>query len=367
MLNIAVIGAGRIGAIHAANVAAHPDTTLTWVCDPVPGVAERFASLGAKASVDPAQVIGAADVDAVVICSPTPSHVDLILAATRAGKAVLCEKPVDLDVARALACEAEVRAAGGRVMIGFNRRFDPTFAEVHARVAAGEIGALEQLTIISRDPAAPSPAYVATSGGMFTDMTIHDLDMARFFLGPIVAVQAVRQNVVDPGIKDAGDIDAAVVTLQAASGAVGVILNDRRCAYGYDQRLEAFGADGMLQARNQHATSVAASTATRTGAANRVQDFFLQRYADAYRAELDAFVRAVAAGEPLSPSLADGCAALVLADAALQASRSGATVHIPQVKTERGATPTPPAVAEFSTTTVGDGRAGLLATESRRK
>jgi len=328
MLNTAVIGAGRIGAIHARNVAAHPQATLTWVCDPVPGATDSFASLGAAISRDPDEVIGAADVDAVVICSPTPTHVELILRATKAGKAVLCEKPVDLDVARASACATQVRDAGGRVMVGFNRRFDPTFAEVRARVAAGEIGDLEQLTIVSRDPAPPNPAYVAASGGMFFDMTIHDFDMARFFLGPIAAVQAVGQNVVDAGIKAAGDIDAAVVTLTAVSGAVGVIVNDRRCAYGYDQRLEAFGSAGLLEARNHVDTSVAASTATHTGAANRVQDFFLQRYADAYRLELDAFITSIADGEPPHPDLDDGCAALVLAQAALKASRTGRAVEL---------------------------------------
>ncbi len=328
MLKVAVIGAGRIGAIHARNVAAHSQAALTWVCDPVPGAADRLAGPEVKTTLDPSDVIGAADVDAVMICSPTPTHVDLILQAVAAGKAVLCEKPVDLDIARAQACRDQVKAQGGVVMIGFNRRFDPTFAEVRQRVVAGEIGRLEQLTIISRDPTPPSPAYVAASGGMFRDMTIHDFDMARFFLGPIARVQAVGQNVVDPGIAEAGDIDAAAVLLTAVSGAVGVILNDRRCAYGYDQRLEAFGERGMLEARNQHGTSVGAFTAAYTGAGNRVQDFFLQRYADAYRLELNAFIDAVESGRPVSPDLGDGCEALVLADAAQAASKAGSVVEI---------------------------------------
>ncbi|MDR1808603.1 MAG: inositol 2-dehydrogenase [Propionibacteriaceae bacterium] len=332
MVNIAVIGAGRIGAIHAANVAAHPDTNLLWVADPVAGAAERVAApLGAKATLDAAEALADPAVEALVICSPTPTHVELILAGVQAGKAVLCEKPVDLDLARARQCLATVEAAGGKVMIGFNRRFDPTFAEVNARVAAGEIGRLEQVTIISRDPNPPSAAYVATSGGMFKDMTIHDFDMARFFLGDVVTVRAVGQNVVDPAIQEAGDIDAAVVVLEGASGAVATIVNNRRCAFGYDQRLEAFGATGMLEGRNQFATTVAASTATTTGAMGRVQDFFLQRYADAYRVELDTFVQALAAGSPMSPSLADGVAALALAEAALQSHTSGATVAVATV------------------------------------
>jgi myo-inositol 2-dehydrogenase/D-chiro-inositol 1-dehydrogenase len=326
MLNIGVIGAGRIGAIHAANVAANPGSSLTWVSDPVPGAAERFVQLGARASLDPAEVIAAADVDAVVICSPTPTHVELILTAVAAGKAVLCEKPVDLDIARARDCQRKVEAVQGKVMIGFNRRFDPTFAQVHARLAAGEIGKLEQLTIISRDPSAPQASYVAQSGGIFRDMTIHDFDMANFFLGPIETVQAVGQNVVDPQIAAAGDNDAAVVLLKAASGAVGTIINNRRCAYGYDQRLEAFGAEGMLEGRNQHATSVALSTADFSQAAGRVQDFFLQRYADAYRLELEAFIKAVSGNGTFSPSLADGVAALALADAALESSQTGRAV-----------------------------------------
>ncbi|MDR1767047.1 MAG: inositol 2-dehydrogenase [Propionibacteriaceae bacterium] len=326
MLNIAVVGAGRIGAIHAANVAASPDANLAWVCDPVPGAADKLSHLGGRVGLDARQAIASDDVDAVVIGSPTPTHVELILAAVEAGKAVLCEKPVDLDLARARQCQAAVEAAGGRVMIGFNRRFDPTFAEVHARLQSGEIGQLEQLTIVSRDPAAPPASYVAVSGGIFRDMTIHDFDMAHFFLGEVESVQAVGQNVVDPAIAEVGDSDAAVVVLKAKSGAVATIINNRRCAYGYDQRLEAFASAGMLEARNQHATSAAVSTATLSGAANRVQDFFLQRYADAYRLELAAFVKAVAEGGPFSPSLADGVTALALADAALESSKSGQTV-----------------------------------------
>ncbi|MDR0284500.1 MAG: inositol 2-dehydrogenase [Propionibacteriaceae bacterium] len=328
MINIAVIGAGRIGAIHAGNVASHPQTRLAWVSDPVPAARARLAPLGACLTSDPAEAIVAADVDAVIVCSPTPTHVNLIRLATAAGKPVLCEKPVDLDLARAVDCLATV---GGPVMIGFNRRFDPSFAEVRARVAAGEIGQVEQLTIISRDPAPPGPEYVAVSGGLFRDMTIHDFDMARFFLGPIATVRAAGQNLVDPRIGELGDIDGAVVILTAASGATATILNSRRCAYGYDQRLEAFGSAGLLEARNQYATSVAVSCAATTGARGRVQDFFLERYAAAYRLELDAFVRAITAGEAPRPDLRDGCEALNLADAALRSLATGAAVTVPSL------------------------------------
>jgi myo-inositol 2-dehydrogenase/D-chiro-inositol 1-dehydrogenase len=328
VLRIAVIGAGRIGAIHAANVVAHPDATLAWVADPVPGAAERLAGSGARTTLDPKEAVAAPDVDAVMVCSPTPTHVQLIAAGVRAGKAVFSEKPVDLDIGRAEALLAEVERAGGRVMMGFNRRFDPSFAQIQQRVAAGEVGELEQLIIVSRDPSAPSPEYVASSGGLFRDMTIHDFDLARFFLGEIVSVQAVGQNVVDPGIKRAGDIDAGVVLLRAASGAVATIVNSRRCAFGYDQRLEAFGSKGMLQAENQRATSVVASNASVSAAGSRYQDFFLERYAQAYRVELDEFVARVADGGSFTPSLRDGCAALALANAALASSKSGVAEKI---------------------------------------
>jgi len=326
VIRLAVVGAGRIGAVHAANVVAHSEAELAWVVSPRRAPAERLAQGRARVTSDLTEAL--ADVDGVIVCSPTPTHVALISAATAAGKAVLSEKPVDLDLGRARDCLHEVAARGGRVMIGFNRRFDPTFAEIRDRVAQGEIGRLEQLVITSRDPAPPPADYAAASGGLFVDMAIHDLDLGRFFLGPIVAVQAVGQNVVDPAIAAAGDVDAAVIVLEAASGATATIIDHRRCVFGYDQRLEAFGASGMLQARNQQATSVALSTRQVTGAAGRAQDFFIERYAAAYRRELDSFVSAVASGGRFEPSLADGVAALELAQAAATAARTGQRVLV---------------------------------------
>jgi myo-inositol 2-dehydrogenase/D-chiro-inositol 1-dehydrogenase len=268
-------------------------------------------------------------VDAIVIASPTPTHVDLTLAAVRKGKPVLCEKPVDLDLARAQTCQAQVAEAGGRVMIGFNRRFDPTFADIHRRVAAGTVGAVEHLSIVSRDPSLPPINYLATSGGIFRDMTIHDLDLARWFLGEIVEVQATGQNVIDPRVAQIGDIDAATLVLRSASGAVATVVNSRRCAFGYDQRIELFGAEGMLQAFNQAPTSIRTTLATSTDAGDRYQDFFLERYTDAYRRELAAFASAIAAGSTLTPSLDDGVAALELAEAAGVSLASRTAVRLP--------------------------------------
>lgn len=327
MLNIAIIGAGRIGAVHAATVAAHPDARLVLVADPFADSAARVGALhGARSTTDIAEVYADDDVDAVIIGSPTPTHVDHIVSAVRAGKAVLCEKPVDLSIARVDECLAAIAGKEDTVMIGFNRRFDPTFAEIHARIRDGEIGALEQLTIISRDPSAPPASYLADSGGIFRDMTIHDFDTARFFLGDIVEVSAVGQH-LDPAM-DVGDFDAAVVTLVAASGAVTTIINSRHCASGYDQRLEAFGPSGVLEAVNHTATSVRYSGTSQTSANGPYLGFFLQRYADAYRIELSHFIDSVTRGVAPSPSILDGRAALVLADAATLSATTGERVAV---------------------------------------
>ena len=263
-------------------------------------------------------------IGAVLIASATTTHVDLITRAAQAGKAVLCEKPIDLDLARVDACWAAIGARKPLVMVGFNRRFDPSFRALRERVQAGEIGRLEQVVITSRDPSPPPASYVAGSGGLFRDMTIHDFDMARYLAGEIVEAAAFGANLV--GVK--GDIDAAMVVLRAASGALVHINNSRRCAYGYDQRIEAFGERGMLQAGNRHDTTVEAWTAEGTHRMDPVQDFFIARYAEAYRAEIDHFVQCVEAGRTPMASFADGRAALALADAALESARTGRTVRL---------------------------------------
>ncbi|HEY8716982.1 inositol 2-dehydrogenase [Pengzhenrongella sp.] len=328
MLKIAIIGAGRIGAVHAKTVAEHPDAQLILVSDPFgDNAADVAACYGARSTKDVAAVFAADDVDAVIIGSPTPTHVDHIVCAVQSGKAVLCEKPVDLSMKRVDECLAAIAGKEDSVMIGFNRRFDPTFAEIRARVAHGEIGPLEQLTIISRDPAAPPVAYLADSGGIFRDMTIHDFDTARYFLGEIVEVSATGQT-LDPAFRGSGDFDAAVVTLTAASGAVATIINSRHCASGYDQRLEAFGPLGMLEAVNQLATSVRYSGRKQSSADGPYLDFFLQRYAEAYRLELGHFIESVTHGTAPSPSILDGRAALVLSDAATRSARTGERVAV---------------------------------------
>jgi len=328
-LRFALIGAGRIGRVHASTIAQHPAATLVLVCDPVAEASLAVASAhGARSCTDTADVFGAADVDVVVIGSPTSLHPEHILASVRAGKPALCEKPVAMELA--VAEELGSRLADHPdvpVMMGFNRRFDPSFAKARALVADGQVGQLEQLTIISRDPAAPSSDYLAGSGGIFKDMTIHDFDTARFFLGDVTSVTATGQH-LDPALAGSGDFDGAVIVLQTATSAVATIVNSRHCATGYDQRLEAFGPKGSILAENHRPTTVRLSTAASSDAQDPYLDFFLERYADAYREELTAFIDAVVAGRPVSPTVADGIAALRIAEAAAQSARTGRTVHL---------------------------------------
>jgi myo-inositol 2-dehydrogenase / D-chiro-inositol 1-dehydrogenase len=328
LIRVGLLGAGRIGRIHGGNVAISGKSLLVAVADAMPEAAQSLASaLGAR--VDSAEALVAAkDIDAVLICSPTDTHAELIEAAVKAGKAVFCEKPVDLSSDRIVTCLKVVAASGKPLMIGFNRRFDPSFAEAHRRIGAGAIGKVELVSIISRDPSPPPPSYVARSGGLFRDMMIHDLDMARFLLGEEpVEVHAVGSCLVDPGIGEAGDVDTAAVLLKTASGKIAQITNSRRATYGYDQRFEVHGSKGMVRAQNVPMSTV--ETATENGfLADPVLPFFLERYAAAYRAELDHFLAAVAGGTPPSPSGEDGLRAQLLADAATHSHQTGQSVRL---------------------------------------
>jgi len=325
MLSIAVIGAGRIGRIHAANIAANPAAHLIGVADVDAAAAEALAhSCGAQAIT----LDAAFAADAVLIGSPTPTHAGYIERAAAAGRAIFCEKPIDLSVERVRACLAAVQRAGVVLMVGFNRRFDPHFLTLKRRLDAGEIGALELLTIFSRDPGPPPLSYIASSGGLFRDMMIHDLDMARFLLGEEpVELHAAASCLVDPAIGAAGDVDTAVVTLRTGSGKLCQISNSRRATYGYDQRIEAHGAKGLLRAGNVTPTTV--ELANENGfVSDPVLPFFLERYATAYRAELDAFIAAVTHGTAPLPNGDDGLRALLLADAATESARTGATIRL---------------------------------------
>jgi myo-inositol 2-dehydrogenase/D-chiro-inositol 1-dehydrogenase len=315
-MRFGIIGAGRIGKIHAANVAARGDCEVRLIADADRTAAEGLAEATGGKVAEIEAILASDDIDAVAICAPTDMHADLIERSARANKAIFCEKPVDLDANRVRACLEVVAKAGAPLMVGFNRRFDPNFAALQARLRDGAIGALEMVSITSRDPGPPPISYIARSGGLFRDMMIHDFDMARFLLGEEpVAVSAMGSALVDRAIGAAGDVDTAVVIMETKSGKVAQISNSRRASYGYDQRIEAHGAKGMIRADNIRESSVEFAGA-QGFVSDKALDFFLERYAAAYRAELDAVVRAVTAGAQPRPSGEDGLRANVLADAA---------------------------------------------------
>ena len=328
MVSIGLLGCGRIGHVHALSLSQIKNARLTAVADAVP---EAAAALGEEygAEVRSAEdIIAAPDIDAVIVATPTTFHYDQIHALAAARKAIFCEKPIDLSSTRAAECMAAVDEAGVSFFTAFNRRFDPSFAALQSRLAAGEIGAPEIVVITSRDPSPPPMSYIAQSGGMIRDMMIHDLDMARFLLGEEpVEVFATGSCVVDPEIGAAGDIDTAVATLKTASGKICVINNSRRATYGYDQRIEVHGANGMLKAANNLENLVeVAGTDGFTSAPNK--HFFLERYADAYRAEMVAFIAALDAGSSPTPGIKDGVAAQRLADAAAKSIETGQPVRL---------------------------------------
>jgi myo-inositol 2-dehydrogenase/D-chiro-inositol 1-dehydrogenase len=329
-LRFGLIGVGRIGRVHAAGIAADPEAELTWVADPfVEGARAVAGTCGGTATDDADEIFASGQVDAILVASPTPTHLDLIARSVDAGIPVLCEKPIDLDISRVEALRPRVRTSGVPVALGFNRRFDPGFANARARVDAGEIGTLEQLTIISRDPSAPPVGYVAVSGGIFRDMTIHDFDMARFFVDDIVEVTATGTTTFDAGARQHGDYDTAVTTLRAASGTIVTIINSRHSAFGYDQRIEAFGGEGMLSVANMPSSLVSLSNADSVEGRHPYEPFFLERYSVAYRVELREFINLVRGRQSSSPTFEDGRAALLLADAAQRsaADRVVVTIH----------------------------------------
>ncbi|MDD7971894.1 inositol 2-dehydrogenase [Roseinatronobacter alkalisoli] len=324
----AVLGAGRIGQVHARAIAQVDGAALVAIADPISAAAEAMATkYGCDIrSID--AIEAADDVDAVVICTPTDTHADLIERFCRAGKAVFCEKPVDLDTARVRACLQVVKETGGRVMVGFNRRFDPDFAALKAAIDAGRIGKVEMVTLISRDPGAPPYDYITSSGGIFRDMTIHDFDMARWLLGEEVeTVMAQASVLTDPKIGALGDFDSANVILRTASGRQAIITNSRRATYGYDQRIEVLGETGMVSARNQHAANIQFADAQGFHDAPLL-NFFMTRYTAAYAAEIAAFAAALRDGSAMPITAGDGLRALELADAALQSAQSGQAVRL---------------------------------------
>jgi myo-inositol 2-dehydrogenase / D-chiro-inositol 1-dehydrogenase len=328
MIGFCLFGAGRIGRIHAGNLLRHPDARLRYVVDVNADAAAQLARECGAEVADTARALADPQVGAVIIASSTDTHADLIQASAKAGKAIFCEKPLDLDRARAQASLATAARAGVVLGIGFNRRYDPSFSRLKREIGAGTVGNVEVISITSRDPSPPPLEYVARSGGLFRDMMIHDLDMARWLLGEEpVEVFARGGALVDPRIGAAGDIDTAIAVLTSASGKLCQITNSRRCTYGYDQRIEVFGSAGMVRADNATSTSVESA-----GAAGFTREpalpFFLERYAAAYRIELEEFLKSVR-GQPAQLATGeDGLRALLLANAAQSSLETGASVKL---------------------------------------
>ena len=325
MHKIALIGAGRIGRIHARNAALNPRLELVGVVDPMADAASSLAAEWGARVMTLDEAMAAPDVAGVVIASSTDTHLDYSVRAAKAGKAIFCEKPIDQDLSRARSAAADLSDA--RILLAFNRRFDPNFQALKARLDSGVIGKLESVQITSNDPSPPPPSYVAVSGGLFKDMAIHDFDMARWLLDEEVAeVFAAGSCLVDPEIGRLGDVDTARTVLKTASGKLCVISNSRRSGFGYDQRIEAYASKGMVRADN-----VLESTVQVWGeagaAADRFQNFFLDRYAAAYVAEMDHFADILDGKCAPSVDYADGVAALALAEAAAESVRTGNVVR----------------------------------------
>lgn len=330
-VRFAILGAGRIGQVHAKAVKATPDATLVAVSDPMEAAAQNVAeAFGCDIrTID--EIAASSDVDAVAICTPTNTHADLIEQFSRAGKAVFCEKPIDLNLDRVKECLATVDAEQATLMVGFNRRFDPDFMAVKQAIDDGKIGDVEMVTIVSRDPGAPPPEYIEVSGGIFRDMTIHDFDIARWLLGEEVeTVQAAASVLVDPEIGKLGDFDSANIILTTASGKQAVITNSRRAAYGYDQRIEVLGSEGSVEAKNMREANIVVANADGFHEPPLL-NFFMSRYVAAYANEIAAFVAAVS-GKAVTPTTGhDGMMALALADAALLSIAEKRVVNLSEI------------------------------------
>jgi len=330
-LNIGMFGAGRIGIVHARSIAGNNRSKLVAVTDLLPQAAHSLASEYGAAPMSADEILADSNIDAIVIASSTNTHVDLIEAGIKAGKAVFCEKPVDLDLNRAKACLDVVSGQDKPVMIGFNRRFDPNFTTLKSAFDAGEIGKGELLTITSFDPAPPPLDYVKVSGGLFCDMAIHDFDMACWLFDAVPeTVNATGACLVDPEIGKAGGIDTAVITLRFADGRIATIRNSRRAAYGYDQRLELLGEKGLLSAGNVLENTVIKSTVDGINSA-KPEYFFLERYMRSYGIGWAGFVDAVLDGKEIPISVNDGVNALAIAEAAGLSLEQGRAVELAPV------------------------------------
>jgi myo-inositol 2-dehydrogenase/D-chiro-inositol 1-dehydrogenase len=333
-LRIGIIGAGRIGRVHAETLAFRmPEAAPMAISDVKLDAAQAVAEhCGIPRVVhDNQEILADPAIDAVLICSPTPTHADLVVQAARARKHIFCEKPIDHSLSKIDGALREVTKAGIKFQVGFNRRFDANFARVRAAVLQGEIGTPHLMHITSRDPAPPPISYIRASGGIFLDMTIHDFDMARFLLGDEVeSIYTAASVRVDPEIGKAGDLDTALMVLQFKNGVIGTIDNSRKAAYGYDQRVEILGSKGAIAIENRYPNQAILST----GAAIQRDlplNFFMDRYTESFISELQAFVHAVLENEPTPVSGLDGRIAVLMAIAARKSYDESRPVRLAEV------------------------------------
>lgn len=333
-LNIGIIGAGRIGKVHMESITYNvPSARVLGITDvykdALPGLAEKYGI--PKIYNDYKEMLADEEIDAVLVCSSTDTHADISIEAAEAGKHVFCEKPVDLTPEKVKAVIAAVEKAGVKLQVGFNRRFDHNFAHVRSLINDGKVGNLELIKITSRDPEPPSAEYAAVSGGMFLDMTIHDFDMARFLAGSDVTEVYVNATcLVDPAIGEAGDVDTAIINLKFENGALGVIDNSRRAAYGYDQRIEVFGSLGAAMAANDTPTNVTVMNADGVST-DKPLYFFLERYMQSFRDEMIQFVDAVQNDKPTPTTGLDGLNSILVALAAKKSVAEGRAVKISEI------------------------------------
>jgi myo-inositol 2-dehydrogenase/D-chiro-inositol 1-dehydrogenase len=334
---VGVIGAGRIGVVHARTMSRIPGFEVLAVADPVVAAAQRLAAeLGIpKATADYREILADPAIDAVLVCSSTDTHADIVIEAAAAGKHIFCEKPVDLSLEKVDRALAAVAAAGVTFQVGFNRRFDPDFKRIRDLLAAGTLGAPHLLRIASRDPNPPSPAYAAVSGGMFLDMTIHDFDMARYLMGcEVEEIYVAAAVLVDPAIGAAGDVDTALITLRFENGALGTIDNSRKAVFGYDQRVEVLGSKGMAANRNHGPDTVVVSGAAHIEESLPL-NFFMERYVPSFEAEIRAFADAVSTGTTPPVGGEDGRQALLLGLAAKRSWKENRPVRLAEVDPRR--------------------------------
>ena len=331
MINFALIGAGRIGKMHAEIIKANLDASLKFVYDVNSQLANEVADISnAEVANTPEDAINSSEIDAVLIASATPTHIQFIKMSANAGKAVFCEKPIDLDISKVNQCKNELKDIKTPIQIGFNRRFDLSHSKVQESRAKKEIGELEMIVITSRDPAAPGLDYLNAAGGFFRDTTIHDFDLSRFILGndPIVEVSAIGENLFDQNVRIAKDFDTAMFILKSKSGVLIHINNSRRAVYGYDQRVEVFGSQGMVISNNQTTNSVERFTNTSTSSKDLIHFFFIERYQQAYRDQFNSFIECIKMNSTPKVTFEDGRKALIIANAAYESFENKKIVEI---------------------------------------